>query len=65
MKKKSKDVFEMARDDYSALLSTAVAQITAARNAIAVSVNTTAISTYWDLGNCCMTGKWNTDMVAA
>ena len=50
MKKKSKDVFEMARDDYSALLSTAVAQITAARNAIAVSVNTTAISTYWGLG---------------
>ena len=42
MKKKSTNVVEMARDDYSALLSTAVAQITAARNAIAIWQETAA-----------------------
>ena len=41
---------EMGRDEYSSLLSTAVAQVEAARSAVAVSINTTAISTYWNIG---------------
>ena len=50
MKKNIVNSSEMGRDEYSSLLSTAVAQVEAARNAVAVSVNTTAISTYWNLG---------------
>lgn len=40
----------MSAGDYSSLLSAAIAQVAAARSAIAISVNTTAISTYWNLG---------------
>ena len=50
VKKHNVHSVEMDADEYSSLLSSAVAQIAAARNAIAVSVNTTAISTYWGLG---------------
>lgn len=40
----------IADGEYSELLSTAIAQVDAARSSLAVSVNTTAISTYWNLG---------------
>lgn len=49
-KRKTAAIAHAVADDYASLLSTAVAQVDAARNAIAVSVNTTAISTYWSLG---------------
>lgn len=50
MTKKDLIAPEMAADEYSTLLSTAITQVDAARSAVAVSVNTTAISTYWNLG---------------
>ena len=36
--------------DYADLLNTAVSQIQASRNAIAIQVNTAAMTTYWNLG---------------
>ncbi len=36
--------------DYADLLNTAVSQIHASRNAIAIQVNTAAMTTYWNLG---------------
>ena len=36
--------------DYADLLNTAVSQIHASRNAIAIQVNTAALTTYWNLG---------------
>ena len=50
MRNRNKNRLEIGADEYSSLLSTAVAQVDAARSAVAVSVNTTAISTYWNLG---------------
>ena len=40
----------LSENDYSDLLNTAITQINTARNALAVQVNTTVISTYWNLG---------------
>ena len=36
--------------DYTNLLNTAVSQIHASRNAVAIQVNTAAMTTYWNLG---------------
>lgn len=40
----------LSEKEYSSLLDTAIAQINSGRSAIAVQVNTTANSTYWNLG---------------
>lgn len=40
----------LTENEYTELLNTAKAQINAARNAIAVQVNSTANSTYWNIG---------------
>lgn len=44
------EVQNLTENEYIELLNTAKAQINAARNAIAVQVNSTANSTYWNLG---------------
>ena len=41
---------EMKESDYANLLDAAKSQISAARNALAVSVNTAVTSAYWNLG---------------
>lgn len=49
-KQDNMDVVVMAESDYTNLLYTAKSQISAARNALAVSVNTAVTSAYWNLG---------------
>lgn len=44
------EIQNLTENEYTELLNTAKAQINAARNAIAVQVNSTANSTYWNLG---------------
>ena len=44
------EIQNLTENEYTELLNTAKAQINAARNAIAVKVNSTANSTYWNLG---------------
>ncbi len=44
------EIQNLTENEYIELLNTAKAQINAARNAIAVQVNSTANSTYWNLG---------------
>ena len=44
------EIQNLTENEYTELLNTAKAQINAARNAIAVHVNSTANSTYWNLG---------------
>ena len=52
MKKENGNMNEIAftENEYSDLLKTAVAQINTTRNALALQVNTTVNSTYWNLG---------------
>ena len=42
------EIQNLTENEYIELLNTAKAQINAARNAIAVQVNSTANSTYWN-----------------
>ncbi|MCI5518587.1 MAG: DUF1016 N-terminal domain-containing protein [Treponema sp.] len=44
------EIQNLTENEYTELLNTAKAQINAARNAIAVHVNSTANSTYWNIG---------------
>ena len=44
------EIQNLTENEYTELLNTAKAQINAARNAIAVQVNSTANSTYWNIG---------------
>ena len=44
------EIQNLTENEYIELLNTAKAQINAARNAIAVHVNSTANSTYWNIG---------------
>lgn len=44
------EIQNLTENEYTELLNTAKAQINAARNAIAVHVNSTANSTYWSIG---------------
>ena len=44
------EIQNLTENEYIELLNTAKAQINAARNAIAVQVNSTANSTYWNIG---------------
>ena len=54
------EIQNLTEKEYTELLNTAKAQINAARNAIAVQVNSTANSTYW---NYCMKRKLKVVMV--
>ena len=44
------EIQNLTENEYTELLNTAKAQINAARNAIAVQINSSANSTYWNLG---------------
>lgn len=44
------EIQNLTENEYTELLNTAKAQINAARNAIAVHVNSTANTTYWNIG---------------
>ena len=44
------EIQNLTENEYTELLNTAKVQINAARNAIAVQVNSTANSTYWNIG---------------
>ena len=44
------EIQNLTENEYTELLNAAKAQINAARNAIAVHVNSTANSTYWNIG---------------
>ena len=50
MKDEIRQEVDFLDQDYDTLLFSAVEQISAARNALAVNINTTVISTYWNLG---------------
>ena len=47
---RKKDEIAIPETAYADLLKTAVSQIHASRNAIAIQVNTAAVTTYWNLG---------------
>lgn len=46
----NKKIFSISESDYSDLLKTAITQINTARNSLALQINTTVSSTYWNLG---------------
>lgn len=46
----NKEIQNLTENEYEEILNTAITQIQASRNAIAVQINTTANSTYWNLG---------------
>ena len=48
--KQETEFLEITESEYSEILNTAITQINTARNALATQVNTTVISTYWNLG---------------
>ena len=58
---------EMKESDYSNLLNTAKSQLSAARNALAVSVNSAVTSAYWNLGKllheCKVVGGYGSNVV--
>lgn len=57
------EIQNLTENEYTELLNTAKAQINAARNAIAVQVNSTANSTYWNLGKLLYEKKLRAAMV--
>ena len=46
----NKEIQNLTENEYEEILNTAITQIQASRNAIAVQINTAANSTYWNLG---------------
>ena len=46
----NKEIVSISESDYSDLLKTAITQINTARNSLALQINTTVSSTYWNLG---------------